>query len=57
MNLRPGDVVADLGTGPGDLDGEDIVVNRKVTSRHFYIHQDHIVAYVVATDPEQQGGE
>ena len=38
--------MADLGTCPGDLDGEDIVVNRKVASRHFYIHQDHIVAYV-----------
>jgi hypothetical protein len=37
-------------TGPGDLDGEDIVVMRKVASRHFYIHQDHIVAYVVVTD-------
>ena len=42
--------MADLGTCPGDLDGEDIVVNRKVASRHFYIHQDHIVAYVVVTD-------
>jgi len=37
-------------TGPGPTDGRDCVVMRKVVSRHFYTHQDHVCVYVVVTD-------
>ncbi len=37
-------------TGPDADDGKDIVVMRKVESRHFYVHEDHICVYIVVTD-------
>lgn len=37
-------------TGPGPTDGKDTNVIRKVVSRHFYVHQDYIGAYIVVTD-------
>jgi hypothetical protein len=37
-------------TGPGDTDGEDYVVIRKVISRHFFVHQSHVNVYFVVTD-------
>ncbi len=37
-------------TGPGPTDGRDIVVARRILSRHFYVHKDHICVYFVVSD-------
>jgi hypothetical protein len=37
-------------TGQDPDDGKNIVAMRKVESRHFYVHQDHICVYIVVTD-------
>ncbi len=37
-------------TGSGPTEGRDIVVARKIVSRHFYVHRDHIVVYFVVSD-------
>ncbi len=38
-------------TGPGLTDGREVVVARKILSRHFYVHKDHIgVSFVVSDD-------
>lgn len=37
-------------TGPEVTDGKDVVVFRKVVSRHFTVHEDHIHVYLVVSD-------
>ncbi|MGC9197970.1 MAG: hypothetical protein ACP5E5_03405 [Acidobacteriaceae bacterium] len=37
-------------TGSDPTGGRDIVVARKIVSRHFYVHRNHIVVYFVVSD-------